>query len=194
MGRAVVGLRASNTAGLFRGLLTSMVDPMRVAGDEVRDAMRGSIREEFAGAYWKSPSGARVPWKATQPFGSRPAGPTLGGTDGGLFRAWMGGPGGYERRTATAVTLGVSRPNAAVHRGGTGTSVNPRRRTKVRAKAIGARGLPSMFWLLGLRFRVWIRPEKLLTQGVEIPARPHATRNPNLEERLADILLRRVFS
>ena len=152
-------------------------------------AIRKTVAQEFSQGGGFTSSGAVERWPRTLPFGSRPApGIPLGGIRGSLATAWRGGPGGFSTNTPTSLEVGINRPDAVAHRGG--ELVPKRTVTRIRAKAIGSRGLPRMFWALGLGFGVWISAEKLRGPGLALPSRPHADpRAPQFGEALVKIIV-----
>lgn len=151
-------------------------------GDRVLAAVRRAIGEEFDRGAERTDGGFR-PWPKTNAFGRRPATrPPLGGRGGSLGSAWQGGAGGFSRVRPTEIQLGVRLPGAAIHRGDLGPQV------AIKAKKRGARGLPAMFWALGLGFGVWLSPERLRARGVTIPARPHARATASLASIVAEAL------
>ena len=156
-------------------------------GQRVAAAIRRPIAEEFAGGFHYTRTGSRERWQPVPAFGTRPATvPPLGGPSGSLARAWAGGQGGYQKINPRSATIGVNLPFAEVHRGG---ARGQKRVTRIRAKKIGAKGLPAMWWFLGMTFGVWLNPDKLLADGVAVPSRPHATKNPRTVELVRDALL-----
>lgn len=157
-------------------------------GREAVLAMRESVRQEFSEHEWRTPDGGSLRWKETLPFGDKPEGEPLGGPSGWLARAWAGGPSGFTVQRPDRVAIGVSHPAVAMHRGGSGTEARERV-TIVRPRKTGARGLPAMFWYLGMRFGAWISVRRL-ERGLEIPSRPHATSNPRLVEALEGVIRR----
>lgn len=132
-----------------------------------------------------------TPWKPTKPFGTRKIGPTLGGTTGSIAKAWQGGRGGSVRKRPDAVELVVSLPGIGVHRGGSGTTSKPGI-THIKAKKISADGRPAMQHLFRGKYGVNISGDKLLTVGVPVPARPHATGNPQLAKELEELAAGRI--
>ncbi|MEM1181173.1 MAG: hypothetical protein AAGM22_22715 [Acidobacteriota bacterium] len=173
---------------LLGKLLDAFKAPFRGMERQGVKAMRKSVASEFAGRYWHTPQGRKIPWAPSKPFGRRPAGSPLGGPGGSLAQAWAGSAGGFEVMGPERLAIGVDMPFAALHRGGAGTSADLRE-TRIKAKRIGAQGKPAMHWRLGMEFGVWISPAKLLTEGLSIPSRPHATSNPELADALAGRLL-----
>jgi phage gpG-like protein len=155
-------------------------------GRRAVEVMRSSVASEFREHQWLTPDGGALRWKETLPFGDRPEKEPLGGPSGTLARAWAGGPSGFSTIDPQRAAIGISHPGAAMHRGGSGTDARERV-TIVRPRKTGAKGLPSMFWYLGLTFGAWISPRRL-ERGLEIPSRPHATSNPKLEADLAAIV------
>lgn len=176
----------------LREMAIGLRNPLRGrAGQQVIAAMRRSVAREFELGGWFAPRGGFRRWapNATGPaggaaFGSRraPSVP-LGGASGRIARAWAGGPGGFVRQTENRILLGVRAPWAAVHRGGTGAEISDSRSTTIR-------GTMSMWWYLGLHYGVWMNRERLLAHGIKIPARPHATSNPELRAEIRKILVR----
>ena len=172
-------------------LLDPLIDrlgaPFAGIGKDLHRDMRKSVRRDFVARSWAKPSGGRVAWATTKPFGTKPAGDPLGGPGGRLARAWQGGAGGFSFARSDRVGIGVSLPFAAMHRGGTGTAagfdvtiIKPKRKT--------ASGQYAMFFFLGLKYGVWLR-ESTLARGLRVPSRPHGTDNPDLRGNLGGTLL-----
>jgi len=146
-------------------------------------AVRKSVAREFRQLGWSKPGGGVQRWKPVKPFGDKPGGgPPLGGSGGSLARAWAGGRGGFTTTSRDRVSVGITHPGAAVHRGGDGTDAG-NRITLIRPKRFGKGGVPLMFWALGLGKGAWISFKKL-KKGLEVPSRPHATSNPELVREL----------
>lgn len=171
-----IGLRfVTPTTGLFSPVLDVLARPF--GGDRASHAikiLRASVAQEFEGGYWLRPDGGQTGWKEVREFGSRPAPESpLGGSDGFLAQAWQGmNAFGGEEKTDTMAAITVTHPAAPVHRGG---DVNPSDSYETK---IGV--TEKMRRFLGLEYGVWMKQEE-----ITIPARPHATTNPKLEENLA---------
>lgn len=192
MGTVSLKLTAAPALRRLAAMSSAAREPMGGdAGRQVVAAIRSSVAKEFAGGYWLTPQGGKRQWKSVHPFGTRRVGDPLGGSSGSLARAWAGGAGGFSRSTARTAEVGVRMAGAAVHRGGGGARV-ALRETHIRAKKIGKGGRPAMHWLLGMKYGVWMSPEKLRTQGVAVPSRPHATRNPDLNREIIRIVRERI--
>lgn len=156
------------------------------------DLLRASVARDFKDHGWHTPDGGLLRWKESLPFGNKPEGEPLGGARGFLARAWAGGSNGFQVQTPQRVAIGVIHPAAAMHRGGSGTDARERV-TVIRAEKEGARGLPAMFWYLGMRFGAWISVRKL-RRGLEVPSRPHATANPRLVTDLVRMFQQALLS
>jgi hypothetical protein len=193
MGSVSLHLIAAPSLRRIGRMTSASKDPMGGdSGRQVIRAIRRSVAQEFSGGYWSTPSGGKRQWKPTKPFGEKAGGrPPLGGSAGRLAAAWAGGAGGFEKITSRTAQVGVRMPGAAVHRGGEGARV-ALRETRIKAKAIGAKGKPKMYWLLGMKYGVWMSPEKLRTTGIAVPSRPHATRNPALSREITDVIRKKI--
>lgn len=145
---------------------------------------RSAIREEFSRGGWLRPQGGFQSWAPTKPFGSRqPPVKTLV-RSGRLRRAWLGeGPGGFERLTERGFEFGIRSatiPYAPVHRPpepsatafGQVTKIFVRRRQRT---------------FLGLEYGVWL---KRSTRFLRVPARPHATANPAVTNKMVENVLK----
>lgn len=189
---ATVTLRVEIPADLFGGAVRALRAPFADGrGEEIVARVRKSIDEEFSGAFFKAGDGGSEPWAPRwDPFGTRKPGPPLGGPGGALAQAWAGGSGGYEEIESERIEIGVDDEKLypGVHRGGAGDSIDLFETTNIRAKEIGDGGIPTMFWALGLGFGVWIRPAKLVSEGLNIPARPHAGASPDVVEAASSVL------
>lgn len=186
MAEATLSIGITLPRNFMAGILGVVEGPFAgERGKGVVADIRASINSEFRSESFLRPSGGSTPWKARVPFPEERIGALLGGTGGTLASKWQGGPGGFETIEPGKVEVGIRDSYASVHRGGTGTDVNPSQVTTVRANTIGARGLPSMYWFLGMVKGVWISPQKLAREGLKIPARPHAAGNPKLNETIA---------
>lgn len=142
----------------------------------VVDLILDSIREEFQAEGWKTPSGGFQPWKETHPFGSKePAAQILGGTGGRIFRAWEEAA----RRAQIgprSVALEVNEPWAAAHRGGSGSRASSAQVTEIPVT-------PALRGFVRAQFDLNLAHDR---EFLELPARPHATRNPELVQKIAD--------
>ncbi len=176
MAQVSISLRlAQPISGMFSEILEVLDHPF--SGQRGRDAialLRKSVRKEFAAGAWSRPEGGTSSWKTVLPFGIRPAPPTpLGGTAGFLSAAWQGGQYGFQEKSDTKVAIGVTHDAAPVHRGG---DPDPSE-SYVTIIPI----TEQMRKRVGYEFKTGFPREQ--TQ-IEIPARPHATTNPELEADL----------
>lgn len=125
------------------------------------DIVEDSIREEFEGRFWKTPSGGTQGWAPRKDKKSHP----LLRLTGALFDAWMGGSGSvrFARKHSFLVGVdGASIPDSksrdrptdwpAVHRGGSGRNVQT----------------------------------SPVHKGIK--PRPHATHSPELDARIRDAI------
>ncbi len=159
--------------------------------------MRKSVRKEFRSKSWDGVHGGGR-WEKQKKFGTREKRPLLN-RSGNLLQSWLSG---FRRITKTSAEItgqAVNQgwPYGVSVRGGGGLSVPSRFNIIVKAETIGAKGLPTMFWLFGMRYGVWIKPEKLLNEGLRIPTRPHGVVSKQLEEdvrKTANKYLARAFS
>ena len=171
-------------ADVLRPVELALRQPFDGIGREVQGDMSESSDAEFRGAYWASPSGANIPWAPLVPFGSRPLGPILGGSQGRIARALRGGPGSIRRATGDKVTNGARVPYADTHRGGSGLDAGPGE-VVIRPKRYRSDGSSYMGRFLGVNFGVWIS-ERRLREGLRRRNRPFATDNPRLRKKIAE--------
>lgn len=175
------------TAARFDDVLARAEAPFAgETGRAIAAAMRtgpGSTGEQFAGSREISMSGSTA-WRKTQPFGRRPAPARTLVRSGALEAAWTGaGAGATSRFGPKSVAIGVDTnvfPQAAVFQSRNGAVV--------RARKKGARGLPAMYWFLGMQYGVWCDPWKLASTGFLI--RPRAVSiNPQVLARVQGIVI-----
>ncbi len=147
-------------------------------GLAIAGAMRegpGSTGAQFAGSVELGFNGSRT-WPRTQPFGNRAAPARTLVRSGALESAWTGrGAGATTRIGAKNVAIGVDGqlfPQARVFQSTNGAVV--------RAKKKGARGLPAMYWFLGMQYGVWVSPWKLASEGFLIRPRAVSLNNAML--------------
>ena len=163
--------------------------------------MRKSVRKEFRSQTWDGVHGGGS-WQKQKKFGNRPKSKTMQRSRQ-LLNSWLSGVTKVTKDSAEIQGSARSRSSASTGfeygtwlRGGGGLSIPSRVNLIVRAKAIGAKGLPKMFWYLGMRFGVWIKPKKLLTEGLCVPTRPHGVVSKALEQdvtKAANKYLARAF-
>lgn len=131
-------------------------------------SLKASVRRDFARQGHHGATGF-TPWTPTRPFGDcEPAPKILGGTAGGMARAWE------DARVVTSasdrsITLVARHPAMRAHRFG----------AVVRAKRRTSSGRLAMVVFLGLKCGVWLSEAKALA-GLKIPKRPFADKNPRL--------------
>lgn len=136
-----------------------------------RPAWRGVLavwREQIASEFRAGRSADGVRWQPRQPVSDGNTGPLLQ-QSGLLLRTWLGGPGAVEDVSGRGLRFGVSTrrlPYATIHRTGGKILVTDRMRRKL--AAIG-------------------RPLRAATREIVIPARPHASSNPEIRGRAATI-------
>jgi hypothetical protein len=158
-------------------------------------AVRLSVGDEFHRHAWLTPRGGIVPWRDTQPFGTRPKPKQNMIATGAYFRALMGrGPGSLVRVGPRSFDVGVEArmfPGAAALRGGKGGRISTaplfiRPKTKAKGRAGGGSWVQqwAMWWRLGLTYGVWLK-EETLRRGLKLYPRPHLTANPKLTRQLA---------
>lgn len=176
--------------------------------------IRESVGAEYAGQEWRSPSGARVPWKPTKPFGkAKGAGESLGQglgssktliRSGRTYRAWLGrGPGSVANVTAQTVQVGVDLglfPGERFLRGGTGGKLfmgpyisRPKKRVKNWQRWNGGPQQYAQWWYLFFRYGVTLS-KATMERGLWNYARPHATINPQLRQQIRRTVERYVLS
>lgn len=180
MPRLALKVTLTGPVGAFAGIRKRVARPTagRARPGIVR-AMKDSVRRDFARSGHHSPSGFR-PWKKTHAFGScEPAARILGGTSGGMARAWKDA---REIPSRNSVTLIASHPGMRAHR--SGATVKARKRT--------ASGRLSMVVFLGLKCGVWLSEDKALA-GLKIPARPFADRNQRLAREIEEAVVEAIL-
>ena len=186
MAQISVSLRLARPIGdLFAGVLDILDRPFAGSrGAEAIRILRDSVRKEFEAGAWARPQGGFSSWKKVEPFGTRPAPATpLGGASGFLSLAWQGGQFGFEEKSAGRVAIGVDHPAAPVHRGG---DPNPSESYET--------SIPITLQMrkrVGYEFKTGFPKEQT---DVKIPARPHATTNPALEESMVQLFGRAIAS
>lgn len=181
-----VSLRLARPIGdIFAGELDILDRPFAGArGDAAIKLLRESVHKEFAAGAWSRPEGGSSPWTKVEPFGIRPAPETpLGGTSGFLSLAWQGGQFGFQEKSARRVAIGVEHPAAPVHRGG---DPNPSREYVTTVPIT-----LQMRKRVGREFKTGFPKD---AESFEIPARPHATTNPVLEENMVQLFGRALAS
>ena len=144
---------------------------------------RSIIAGEFAGQFWRPPSGSTRAWKEVKKFGNQPAPVRILSRSGRLEQAWAGGFGSITRITKDGAEFGVSGaalPYAAVHRGGAGAVT-----TAMAAEPERINVTPKMRVFLGLNKGVWLKKD---TKVILIPRRPHATVNPEVRTGITAIM------
>lgn len=162
---------------IFGRLLRLLEQPFagQVGTDAIGELHR-SVAQEFTQGGWSAPEGGVRPWPQVREFGTRPA-PSiaLGGPQGSLAQAWA--TGAVEHR-GDRVSISSDHPAGYFHRGGEDASID-RFEYDITAKAAG---------YIRHTFGVGVEPG----QTFVLPARPHATTNPNLEQALAERLSRAI--
>lgn len=177
-----IATRVETVDGLppFEKTLRRLADWGRVA-KSASDLWIGLIVGEFAGEYWLSPQGAKIPWKKTKAFGSRPAPAKTLQRSGALLASYRNAQvtvrnvqGGSEISISPSPRLIY----AAVQRGGSG---------KVRAAdaavpetIVVTPKMRAFLHYLGVHLRK-------ATTVIQIPRRPHATVSPQLRTGLIAI-------
>lgn len=181
-----VSLRLARPIGdLFVGTLDVLDRPFAGSrGDEAIKLLRESVRKEFSAGAWARPEGGFSRWTKVEPFGIRPAPETpLGGTSGFLSLAWQGGQFGFQEKSAGRVAIGVDHPAAPVHRGG---DPNPSKEYVTTVPIT-----LQMRKRVGREFKTGFPKDQ---EDIKIPARPHATTNPELEESMVQLFGRALAS
>lgn len=84
----------------------------RAALNAVRNKAKNSVRQQFDSQTFVGLGGSTYTWKKTGPFGRRRAPKSTMNRDGKYRRAWLGGPGKFERVTDSKIEWGV---NEATH-------------------------------------------------------------------------------
>ena len=139
--------------------------------DAARPAWRGILgawRDQISGEFRGGRSADGVRWKPRQPVSDGSSNPPLQ-RSGLLLRTWLGGPGAIEDVSDRGLRFGVSSrrlPYAEIQRKGGKIAVSDRMRGYL--AAIG-------------------RPLRASTREIVIPARPHASSNPEIREQAARI-------
>jgi hypothetical protein len=192
-----LGLRVTSTLkvpGLERAKKALAAGFTGTTGAEVIALMRASVAAEFRRGAWSKPDGSSAAWRPVGAFGTRPAGlAPLGGESGRLARAWAGAGThdvtGFNYLTTTRAVIGVrsAAPWPIIHRGG--NSFVSQGVTNIKAKTAGGRAMANALYR---KYKVWISPAYLASHGVNVPARPHATRNPALQAKILDLLRRKI--
>ena len=149
--------------------LSALREPVRRA-TQATPAWRGVLtawRQQIAREFRSGRSADGVRWQPRQAVG------TDGGSalqqSGMLLRTWLGGPGAVEDVSHRGLRFGVSArrlPYAVFHRQGTRVLVTDRMRRQL--AAIGS-------------------PLRAATREITIPARPHASSNPEIRDQAAII-------
>lgn len=124
----------------------------------------GGIKEQFDNST-EMRRNANYPWRATEPFGTRPgnATPMAGGP---YERAWLGiGSGSIAKSTDNSLEVGVDAgqfPQVRVHQGN-------RPFVRIRAKTPAKRkGDWAMRIYLGLTYGVWLTVRKVRVEGMKL--------------------------
>ena len=149
--------------------LSALHEPARRA-TRATPAWRGVLtawRQQIAREFRSGQSADGVRWQPRQPVGTD-GGPALQ-QSGLLLRTWLGGPGAVEDVSHRGLRFGVSArrlPYAVFHRQGTRVLVTDRMRRQL--AAIGS-------------------PLRAATREIVIPARPHASSNPEIRGQAAAI-------
>jgi len=179
MADITVSLRLARPIGdLFSGVLEVLDRPFAGArGVEAIRLLRESVRKEFEQGAWARPEGGFSRWEKVEAFGIRPAPATpLNGTGGFLSLAWQGGQFGFEEKGDRRVAIGVQHDAAPVHRGGDPNPSNEYVTTVPITLQMRKR--------VGREFHTGFPKD---VDSFEIPARPHATTNPVLEENMVQL-------
>jgi len=216
MSRLVVTYKANinlrrRTASRGGESLANPLDGIVSRALDIKPAFRHFVTEgrkvvvgEIRGEYWQARSGPRRPWEKRKSFGSRVLPATVFGP--GYAAAWEGGAGSIEEITDSSAAFGVSGakfPWAQYHRGGLDAfkasdvkgkgilvsslaQVRPWRRTKGTRWKSGPQQW-AIWWKIFFEYGVRLTRKKL-EQGIFIPFRPHATKNPELVTRLTTIV------
>lgn len=160
---------------IFGRLLAALAEPFAGnAGVEGGRALRESVAEEFSRGGHKTPEGGFDEWETTKPFGDRPIPDTpLGGAGGQIAQSWLDHPPeiGPDR-------IAIFSDHVAVqfHRGGEEADIEEF------TYNLTAKATNFLRWAFAVHL-----PEDEGTE-ITLPARPHATANPDLEEKLVQIL------
>jgi hypothetical protein len=165
----------------LRAVVQNLKNPAPFLAESVK-VMRASVGEEFAGKFWKMPSGGRQPWakfsEATKKMKGFQDHPLLE-ESGTLSQAWLG-LNGYsltkiDRNSASIGVQGL--PYAALQRGGSGGGIASEILIPVTAK---------MRFFLGGSKGFWLKPD---TASLRHVSRPQATGDPALLAKLQGMLL-----
>lgn len=215
MSLPAVRLKTSVRMGAFgKAEMSRLRDLSPVYRRAVVPRIRESVGREYADQAWAAPSGQRIPWKPTKPFGrAKGAGESLGqglGSSktlirtGRTFRGWQGrGPGAVVIVTPQTVQVGVDLtlfPGERFLRGGTGARLYPgpyisKARKLARNHARWGSGPQryAQWWLLFFKYGVTLS-KATMERGLWNYARPHATNNPQLRQQIRRSVERYVLS
>ena len=175
MGEPLLRLRMTPASGeaIFGRLLAALAAPFAgQTGNAAIRALQESVEEEFSRGGWKTPGGGFNEWKDNEQWGDRPLPDVpLGGPGGQIARSWLDSAPIHD---PSLVAIYSDHVAVQFHRGGddAGTDSFTYEITP-KASAFNA-------WAFGVQ----VPPGKEIT----LPARPHATANPDLEEKLMEIL------
>ena len=204
-------VRVGAIAKAERGRLADLSPVYRRA---VVPRIRESVGRAYADQAWASPSGARIPWKSTQPFGKAlGAGQSLGKGRGAsktlirtgrTYRAWQGrGPGSVVIVTPQTVAVGVDLglfPGERFLRGGTGAKLflgpyisRPKKLAKNAARWGSGPQRWAQWWYLFFTYGVTLS-KATMERGLRNYARPHGTQNPQLRAAIRRSVERYVLT
>lgn len=191
--------------------IISRASDLSPALQNIPPLIRASVAREFSGGYWASPAGD-VPWRPTQPFGTRDVVGTMISTGALRTALTTGGGGGFTRFEGNSVSVGVDGevfPYASILRGGSAVistepltikpiaKISRSNRTRDRKRDASGRfkeGPVSyvrqfkMWWYLGLTFGVWLSEAKL-REGIKLYPRPFMTANPQLDSEIGHVFI-----
>ena len=155
----------------FAGITRVLTNPfLGERGRKILDELKKSVRTEFEVGGHRKPTGGVQKWDDNVIFGNRElSNPPLGGPAGAIARGWLDGT--HDDVKPFKVEIGSDHPGAFVHRGGHDGTIE---QTVIERT-------PKQTSFLRHEFGVRIP----LAGTITIPARPHATTNPALEEAIA---------
>lgn len=191
------------------GDLLKRVQDLSPAMQEAIDTINESVLEEFDGAFYRSPSGAKFAWKPHVPFGTAPRRRLLWNR-GRLKAAMTGGSGSASKYTNRTFSYGVEAGRTfstdqgsgrritlgeivSIHRGGLGPVPKVGQVTVVKAKQrvesadMLQDGSPrqfKMYWKLRRGYGVRLSYRKM-TEGLRIPARGFAAASTPIKNKIA---------
>lgn len=182
MAKVAISASLTGAKGIFKDVRKRVSKPLAGrARKPAAQALRDSVLRDFSRGGHHGPSGGFTPWPAAKSFGDcEPSSRTLGGTGGSIGLAWAKA---REIPSANGVAIIAEHPGMRAHLEG----------ALIKAKKRTASGKLAMQVFLGMKCGVWIGEAKLLS-GLEIPARPFASKNPDLARDLERIVVEAILA